>query len=70
MLTGGLILVGEHSTVQGLLGILVCAFWLLLVAVKFPYAVYWDNMLGDVWDCLSVCYVGQSLLAKRVSSKL
>ena len=45
MLTGGLILVGEHSTVQGLLGILVCAFWLLLVAVKFPYAVYWDNML-------------------------
>ena len=45
MMTGGLILLGGQSTVQGLLGILVCALWLLLVAIKFPYAVYWDNML-------------------------
>eukprot|EP00505_MAST-04D_sp_SCG-Rhode-Island_P006410 Stramenopile-MAST_4_protein_6410 len=45
MMTGGLILVGERSVVQALLGILTSLIWLLLVAAKFPYKAYWDNML-------------------------
>ena len=38
-------MLGEQSTVQALLGILTCTSWLVLVAVKFPYKVYWDNIL-------------------------
>jgi hypothetical protein len=45
MMTGGLILVGERSVVQALLGILTSLIWLLLVTAKFPYKAYWDNML-------------------------
>ena len=45
MMTGGLILVGKQSVVQALLGILTCTVWLVLVAAKFPYKAYWDNML-------------------------
>jgi hypothetical protein len=45
LMTGGLILVGEQSVVQALLGILTCTIWLLLVVGKFPYASYWDNVL-------------------------
>ena len=45
MMTGGLILVGEESVVQALLGILTCSVWVILVAAKFPYRAYWDNML-------------------------
>jgi hypothetical protein len=45
MMTGGLILVGEESVVQALLGILTCTVWVILVAAKFPYKAYWDNML-------------------------
>ena len=45
MMTGGLILVGERSVVQALLGILTSLIWLLLVATKFPYKAYWDNLL-------------------------
>ena len=46
ILTGGLILVGEHSIVQSLLGILTCILWFGLVAIKFPYKSYWDNILS------------------------
>eukprot|EP00942_MAST-04A_sp_MAST-4A-sp1_P012240 g12240.t1 len=46
ILTGGLILVGEHSVIQILLGILTSMFWLLIVAIKFPYKAYWDNILS------------------------
>ena len=46
ILTGGLILVGEHSIVQSLLGILTCTLWLVVVAIKFPYKAYWDNVLS------------------------
>ena len=48
MMTGGLILVGEESVVQALLGILTCTVWFGLVAAKFPYKAYWDNMLEIV----------------------
>jgi hypothetical protein len=45
ILTGGLILVGQESVVQALLGILTSVLWLLLVTGKLPYNAYWDNML-------------------------
>jgi hypothetical protein len=45
VLTGGLILVGEHSVTQMLLGILTALLWFSLVALKFPYKAYWDNVL-------------------------
>ena len=45
MMTGGLILVGQESVVQALLGILTCTAWFGLVSAKFPYKAYWDNML-------------------------
>ena len=44
-MTGGLILVSERVIVQALLGILVSSVWLLVVAGKFPYKAYWDNIL-------------------------
>ena len=45
ILTGGLILVGEHSVAQMLLGILTALIWFSVVALKFPYKAYWDNIL-------------------------
>ena len=48
ILTGGLILVGEHSIVQALLGILTCISWLVIVSIKFPYKAYWDNILSII----------------------
>ena len=50
ILTGGLILVGEHSIVQALLGILTCISWLVIVSIKFPYKAYWDNILSIIYS--------------------
>ena len=45
ILTGGLILIGEHSVVQVLLGIITALGWFALVALNFPYKAFWDNVL-------------------------
>ena len=48
MMTAGLILVRQSSVVQALLGAMTSLSWLLLVAIKFPYKAYWDNVLQIV----------------------
>eukprot|EP00945_MAST-04E_sp_MAST-4E-sp1_P001515 g1515.t1 len=48
MMTAGLILVRQSSVVQALLGTITSLSWLLLVAIKFPYKAYWDNVLQIV----------------------
>ena len=47
ILTGGLIMIGgEDSVAQVLLGIFVSALWLCLVLYKRPYVAFWDNALS------------------------
>ena len=48
IMTGGLVLLGEHSVVQSLLGITVCIAWATIVAWLLPYKTYLDNVLSVI----------------------
>ena len=48
LLTGGLIVLGERSNSQILLGALVCTCWLCVLLARRPYEAQWDNALSSM----------------------
>lgn len=46
LLSGGLILMGSDSVGQIFLGIVVCAFWLVILVHLKPYKSEWDNFVA------------------------
>ena len=75
ILTGGLILIGEHSVVQVLLGIITALVWFTLVALNFPYKAFWDNVLqlvlsfGLLLSMISGLALKLYVLEKQISRK-
>ena len=49
LLSGGLILMGSDSVGQIFLGIVVCAFWLVILVHLKPYKSEWDKVSRSVF---------------------
>ena len=69
LLTGGLIVLGEHSNSQILLGALVCMCWLCLLLSREPYKAHWDNALSSMlaFQLLVIILTGMSLEIHRLT---
>ena len=69
LLTGGLIVLGERSNSQILLGALVCICWLCCVLAYQPYRAQWDNMLSSMlsFQLLVIILTGMSLEIYRLT---
>ena len=69
LLTGGLIVLGERSNSQILLGALVCVCWLCCVLAYQPYRAKWDNILSTMlsFQLLVIILTGMSLEIYRLT---
>ena len=69
LLTGGLIVLGEHSNSQIFLGAFVCLCWLCLLLSREPYEAHWDNALSSLlgFQLLVIILTGMSLEIHRLT---
>jgi hypothetical protein len=71
VLTAGLVVLGEDSNSQILLGALICTVWLCLILVKRPFRAFWDNALSTLlsFQHLVVILTGMSLKINQLADK-
>ena len=69
VLTAGLVVLGEDSNSQILLGGLICLVWLCLILIKRPFKAFWDNALSTLlsFQHLVVILTGMSLEINRLA---
>jgi hypothetical protein len=69
LLTGGLIVLGERSNSQILLGALVCTCWLCVLLARRPYEAQWDNALSSMlaFQLLVIILTGMAMEIHRLT---